>query len=247
MKLSFLNSSNKKLFKKSSNECRHRFSSLFFVFKACTHTYAHAHTLSIHTVALSQAKLCGVKWIPYFTSAYFPGSFWCLPAVSHLQICVSCPELKRPVGSQACFPCLRARPDPAQALLCLVSQACNLILDPSIRDTDLHHQRGRKARCLTLRKSVCCGQKMNSSVQPPPSHEAGISASSFFTLISVPRDAARGSKWSTSLCRKHSAESCQCLSVVWRAAGLWHRRPVGGVGVPRDDEPLTLPPPPPLL
>lgn len=155
------------VFKRSSNECRHRFSSLFVVFKVCTHTRTHAHMLSIHTVAPSHKKLCGVKWIPYFTSAYFPGSFWCLPAVSHLQICVSCPELKRPVGSRARFPCLRARPDPAQALLRLVSEACNLILDPSVRDTDLRHQGGRRARCLTLTKSVRCRQKTNSSVHPP--------------------------------------------------------------------------------
>lgn len=140
------------------------------------------------------------------------------------------------------FPCLRARPDPAQALLGLVSEVRNLILDPS----DLHHQRGLRARCLTLSKSICCRQKMNSRVQPPPSREAGISASGFFTLIRVPGDRARGSEWSVSECSKHSAESCQCLSVVWRTAGLWDGRPVGAVGVPRDGESLTPPLPPPL-
>lgn len=145
------------------------------------------------------------------------------------------------------FPCLRARSDPAQALLRLNSEACNLILDPSVRDTDLHHQRGQRACCLTLTKSLLCRQRMNSRVQPPPSGGAGISSIGFFTLIRVPGDRARGSEWSTSLCRKHSAESCQCLSVVWRTAGLWDVRPVGGVGVPRDGEPLTLPPPLPLL
>lgn len=130
--------------------------------------HARSHTVHSHSSPLSQAKLRGVKWIPYFTSAYFPGSFWCLPAVSHLQICVSCPELKRPVGSRVRFPCLRARTDPAQALLRLVSEACNLILDPSVRFTDLHHQRGRRAHCLTLTKSVRCTQKTSSSVHPLP-------------------------------------------------------------------------------
>lgn len=227
------------MFKKSSNECRHSFSSLFFVFQVCTHTCRHAHTLSIHTVAHSHRRNAAV-WNGYHISQVCISQGVSDVPQLFLQICVSCPELKRPVNSWARFPCLRARPDPAQALLRLVSEACNLILDPSVRDTGLHHQRGRRARCLTLTKSVHCRRKMNSRVQPPPSREAGISASGFFTLIRVPGDPARGSKWSTSLYRKHSAESCQCLSVAWRAAGLWDRRPVGGVGVPRDGEPLTL-------
>lgn len=180
------------MFKKSSNECRHSFSSLFFVFQVCTHTCRHAHTLSIHTVAHSHRRNAAV-WNGYHISQVCISQGVSDVPQLFLQICVSCPELKRPVNSWARFPCLRARPDPAQALLRLVSEVCNLILDPSVRDTDLHHQRGRRARCLTLTKSVHCRRKMNSRVQPPPSREAGISASGFFTLIRVPGDPARGS------------------------------------------------------
>lgn len=83
---------------------------------------------------------------------------------------------------------------------------------------------------------------------PTHTHEVGISASDFFTLIRVSGDPAKGNEWSTSViagitqvCRKHSTESiCQCLSVVCvcvsvGAVGL------GEVGVPQDGETIALP------
>lgn len=68
------------------------------------HACMRAHTLCIYTVALPHTANCGVKCIPYFTSAHFPGRFWCLPAVPHLQICVSCPELKKSGRFTSVFP-----------------------------------------------------------------------------------------------------------------------------------------------
>lgn len=116
-----------------------------------------------HTVALYplDVKLSSVSCIPYFMSAYFPCcSFWGLPAVQHLHIWVSCPENKGLPIAWAHFPCLRAQPDPVPHALHPVSEACNLILDPTYYSLAAHHPRCHKPRCLIVTRHAapphCC-------------------------------------------------------------------------------------------